>query len=114
MQSLIIDNSCVHNGRPVCCALVDPHISSYVYPRKPQDTHVQHSNIHHQHSSNNCEIIKEYIPSPYEQRHIAKAKAMYKLPTEKERRHELTLFLLEDFLHVPIWLERVKFHITKP
>jgi len=111
LQSSNIDNSCKHNGRPVCCGLVDPHISPHVYPHKQQeDTQVQHGNVH---SSNNCEITKEYVPSPYEQRHIAKAKEIDKLETEEERRHILTLFLLEDFLHVPIWLERVKFHMTK-
>lgn len=104
LQSNITDNSCVYEDQPICCALIDSSKSPYIYPRR-QDELIQSLR------SAKCETVREYIPSPYEQTHLSKAKDIGDLTSENERREAIADFIFDDLKHVPHWLARIKVHM---
>eukprot|EP01040_Poterioochromonas_malhamensis_P001545 gene1545-1635_t len=105
MESSNVDMSCQYAGRPTCCALTEGNMSSDIYPRKYEDMKFPHR-------LKNCEVKREYISSPYEQRHLMKALEIQQISSEDERRSLLLSFMFQDFPHVNRWLKRIKDHVV--
>eukprot|EP01039_Chlorochromonas_danica_P000253 gene253-272_t len=77
------------------------HSSVHDYPRSksrpPRHSHFEH-----------CSVHKEYVPSPYELKHMAKAEQLSTLSFPYESRKELIKFILDDVEDANRWLARVK------
>lgn len=87
---------CNFLGKDLCCSALEN-----VEKKVPK---VKHLTPH-----THCTITKEYFPSPYEIRHLAKAEEIAKLPELKDRTVMFINFIEtpEEIEHATKWLDRV-------
>jgi hypothetical protein len=135
-SNVIMD--CDWNGHPICCAAVQSkdgkeNCKGYLTPQERDVegrgvgyglTHFDHHNrsnsdlskttynIQHPKHLFNCTKIKKYIPSPYELRHLAKAKEIQLEPDLWKRKVLIATFMssVEEVNASVIWLKRVNIH----
>lgn len=93
---------CKHGDISVCCSLtkVPQRAPAAVGKKRTAPAGI----------SQDCEITKEYISSPYEIRHIEKAKTVAKIELASVRRMAILEFITSEaeMKGVRTWLERIK------
>lgn len=99
-SSNVLTNNC-HDvtGPPVCCAALS---HSYTKKYSRRGTH------HHQIKGINCTIIKEYVSSPYERRHLHIAHQISTVVPETLEVIKKELFSVAEIEANIKWLDRVK------
>lgn len=106
ITSSTVPMDCQFQDKPLCCsALQNP-------PPEDRDgislevmSSLQHKGV--------CVTHKEYFPSPYETRHLKKAKEISLIPDRAERHGHLLDFIAspEEVRAAQKWLERVRVHM---
>jgi hypothetical protein len=105
LQSFHVNMDCVFQGYPICCVILESKNSS-------QSTFVTKSEATDRRGVRSCYTVKTYQPSPYEQRHLAKAHELLHIEDEVERRNMLADFIFEDLKASQTWLHRVDYHMN--
>jgi hypothetical protein len=102
--------SCEFVDQPICCSLLDANLVPDVYPRK---SNILLDSPRKLRISSGCKIVKEYIPSSYEIRHLAKAKEVNwkDISDEATRREILKDFIFNDIEDSLYWIDRVQTHM---
>lgn len=91
---------CVHNGQPICCALVSDEAAEVkAKPRTEKDSIVL--------TSTPCTITKVYIPSEYETKHLHIALQLSLIEDDVARKEKLVQYIRADVDDSNIWLERI-------
>lgn len=100
---------CVHNGQPTCCGLLDPaeEGSTNANPVDLQKSRKEDRTA----TTGVCTITKEYVPSPYEEKNLAKAESLHAIADTKQRTQALIDFIREEIPASHVWLDRVKKHM---
>lgn len=102
VESVNLPLGCAWNGHPMCCGLVN---ESFITPNYPRSRVLPVQTVDH-----HCVLHKQYVPSPYEAKHMAKAQEWLSLSYE-DSRTALREYIVEDIPHSLKWLARVKEHM---
>lgn len=90
---------CIFYRRPICCSALETP--------PPSTTNLKQKHDH-------CVIKKEYLPSPYEVRHLRKAEELAEITDLKHRTEKFIEFVESsaEVEHAQKWLERIKIRQT--
>jgi hypothetical protein len=116
LESKNVPYDCQYNNNRMCCSALEPRAPSYSIKNR---CHGQLSSLNSSSSSKNnrqknrrevCKLHREYISSPYELRHILKAKDISSIINTVKRREALVEFITsqDEIDSANIWLRRVK------
>jgi hypothetical protein len=109
LESKNIPYDCTYNNNKMCCSALRPRPSA----QEKLESKVA-STARNIKGRNICAIVKLYVSSPYEIRHIEKAKVLSAMKSEVERRKALVDFITsqEEIDAANIWLNRVKVRMS--
>ena len=105
ISSKTVSMDCQYLNSDICCSALqdqsDKHGTNHGVPTEKL-TRIQ--------QTGSCITTKEYVPSPYEIRHLLKAKQISRIPSHEERLHAILDFIThpEEMRAAQKWLERVK------
>lgn len=109
-QPGFVEAACTYADHPICCEAIDPKLGYYPRKQSPQQLvrspsssspSVIINNHHH------CNLTVEYIPSPYEQKHMAAAERIGRLSNESDRLSALIDFIWHDIPDSSRWTMKV-------
>lgn len=99
-----VETNCRFAGYPICCQAVDQSLG--YYPKKASAT--KQGNNRLAYGSSKCEILVEYIPSAYEEKHLKMAKHISRLSNETDRANELLEFVWKDIPESNKWIKKLQ------
>lgn len=106
-----VQKTCKYNNFDYCCEVVNASLR--FYPNNNGFAHRLHDSkplTTLSWTPSSCNVTtKEYLPSPYEQRHLQYGMRVSNA-SERERLGLLQEIIWEDIEHTPRWLARVKYH----
>jgi hypothetical protein len=119
-STILLDMGCkINDDTPVCCGVLRPlHHHRQVNSSSASPLLVSSSSVTPAATvptSPVCVETREYIPSPYEQAQLDKAKAFDNMPDFDARRAAIVAHITsdEDILDSVKWLGRVKWHMQQ-
>jgi hypothetical protein len=114
LESKNVPYDCQHNKNRMCCSVLEPRAPSYSIKNRCQgqmnSLNSSSKNTRQRNKKEACKLHKEYMSSPYELRHILKAKDISSITNTDKRRAALVAFITsqDEIDAANIWLRRVK------
>lgn len=113
LVSTNLNLTCQHGGSKLCCETTDPSLG--FYPRKISnrlDIH-DHKISHFASLYRHCSTHIVYIPSPYENLHMAAALNFSNNANAQQKLDHLIRFIWDDIPHAVKWLRRIAVRSTQ-